>query len=60
MLKMMGLIIPIIILGKWIIPTFFKKIELTHSKELCTLSILVLALGFAVVTSQFFDVDVFR
>lgn len=56
-LKVVGLVIAVVLLGKWIIPWALDRIEATRSRELFTLAILVLALGIAVGASEVFGVS---
>ncbi len=47
----------IVILGRWVIPWALERVEKTHSRELFTLAVLVLALGIAVGSAQIFGVS---
>ncbi|HPC43116.1 MAG TPA: cation:proton antiporter [Spirochaetota bacterium] len=56
-LKIMGLVISIVVLGRWVIPWALERIAATRSHELFTLAVLVLALGIAVGSSKIFGVS---
>lgn len=56
-LKVGGLVIAVILLGRWVIPGALERVERTRSHELFTLSVLVLALGIAVSSAQVFGVS---
>ena len=56
-LKIAGLVLSVVILGKWIIPRILDRVALTRSRELFTLTILVLAIGIAVGSSGIFGVS---
>lgn len=56
-LKIIGLAVSVIVLGRWVIPWALERIALTRSRELFTLAVLVLALGIAVGSSKIFGVS---
>jgi CPA2 family monovalent cation:H+ antiporter-2 len=56
-LKILGLIAVVAVLGKWGIPWAMERIARTHSRELFTLTVLVLAVGIAVGSAKFFGVS---
>jgi CPA2 family monovalent cation:H+ antiporter-2 len=56
-LKIIALVISVVVLGRWVIPWVLERIAFTRSRELFTLSILVIAMGIAVVSSGIFDVS---
>lgn len=55
--KIVGLVIVVVVLGRWVIPWALDRIEETRSRELFTLAVLVLALGIAVGSSLIFGVS---
>lgn len=55
--KVVGLVAAVIILGRWVIPWALERIERTRSRELFTLTVLVLALGIAVGSARVFGVS---
>jgi CPA2 family monovalent cation:H+ antiporter-2 len=56
-LKILGLVAIVATLGKWGIPWVMEQIARTHSRELFTLTVLVLAVGIAVGSAKFFGVS---
>ena len=56
-LKVVGLVAIVIVLGKWVIPWALERIAKTHSRELFTLAVLVLAIGIAVGSAKIFGVS---
>jgi CPA2 family monovalent cation:H+ antiporter-2 len=56
-LKVAGLVIAVVLLGRWVIPGALERIEKTRSRELFTLAVLVLALGIAVGSAEVFGVS---
>jgi CPA2 family monovalent cation:H+ antiporter-2 len=56
-LKIMALVAIVVVLGKWGIPWAMEKIARTGSRELFTLTVLVLAVGIAVGSARFFGVS---
>lgn len=56
-LKILGLVVVVVILGKWIIPRAMEMIARTRSRELFTLAVLVLAVGIAVGSAKVFGVS---
>ncbi len=56
-LKVAGLVAIVVVLGRWVIPTALERIEKTHSRELFTLAVLVLAVGIAVGSAALFGVS---
>ncbi|HOI75760.1 MAG TPA: cation:proton antiporter [Syntrophales bacterium] len=56
-LKVTGLVAVVVVLGLWVIPWALERIEKTHSRELFTLAVLVLAVGIAVSSAKFFGVS---
>jgi CPA2 family monovalent cation:H+ antiporter-2 len=56
-LKICGLVLVVIALGKWGIPWAMEQIARTRSRELFTLTVLVLAVGIAVGSAKFFGVS---
>jgi CPA2 family monovalent cation:H+ antiporter-2 len=55
--KVVGLVVAVVVLGRWVIPGALGRIEKTRSRELFTLAILVLALGIAVGSAEIFGVS---
>jgi CPA2 family monovalent cation:H+ antiporter-2 len=56
-LKFLGLIASVVILGRWVIPRILERIALDSSRELFTLAVLVLALGIAIGSTKVFGVS---
>ncbi len=56
-LKVIGLVVVVVVLGKWVIPWALERIEKTRSRELFTLAVLVLAVGIAVGSAKIFGVS---
>ncbi len=56
-IKITGLVISVVVLGRWVIPWALERIAVTRSHELFTLAVLVLALGIAVGSSKLFGVS---
>lgn len=56
-LKILGLVVVVVALGKWGIPWAMEHIARTRSRELFTLAVLVLAVGIAVGSAKFFGVS---
>ncbi|MDB6032240.1 MAG: sodium/hydrogen exchanger [Verrucomicrobiales bacterium] len=56
-LKIVALVAIVVVLGKWGIPWAMEKIARTGSRELFTLTVLVLAVGIAVGSARFFGVS---
>ncbi len=56
-LKVLGLIAVVVVLGRWVIPWALERIEITRSRELFTLAVLVLAVGIAVGSAKVFGVS---
>ena len=56
-LKVAGLLVVVIVLGKWVIPWALERIAQTRSRELFTLAVLVLAIGVAVGSAKIFGVS---
>jgi len=56
-LKIVGLVLLVIVLGKWVIPRALEQIARVRSRELFTLSILVVALGIAIGAAKVFGVS---
>jgi monovalent cation:H+ antiporter-2, CPA2 family len=56
-IKVMGLLVIVVILGKWVIPLALERIAMTRSHELFTLAVLVLAIGIAVLSAKIFGVS---
>lgn len=56
-LKIVGLVIAVIALGKWVIPWVLERVARTRSRELFTLAVLVLAVGIAVGSAEIFGVS---
>jgi CPA2 family monovalent cation:H+ antiporter-2 len=55
--KVVGLVVTVILLGKWVIPRALEHIERTRQRELFTLAVLVLAVGIAVGSAKVFGVS---
>lgn len=55
--KVIGLGLIMVVLGRWIIPWVLEHIERTQSREFFTLAVLVLALGIAVLSAQAFGMS---
>ena len=56
-LKIAALVVLVIVLGKWVIPRALEQIARVRSRELFTLSILVIALGIAIGAAKLFGVS---
>lgn len=56
-LKIAGLVISVVVMGRWVIQRALEWVALTRSRELFTLTVLVLALGIAVGSSKIFGVS---
>jgi monovalent cation:H+ antiporter-2, CPA2 family len=56
-LKILGLVVVVVVLGKWVIPWAMERITRTRSRELFTLTVLVLAVGIAVGSAKVFGVS---
>ena len=56
-LKVAGLLVVVVVLGKWVIPWTLERIAKTRSRELFTLAVLVLAIGVAVGAAKIFGVS---
>lgn len=56
-LKITGLVVLVVVLGRWVIPWSLEHIAKTRSRELFTLAVLVLAVGIAVGSAQVFGVS---
>lgn len=56
-LKILLLIPVMIAFSRWVIPWIFKKIERSQSNELFTLSVIVIAIGVAVLSNSVFGVS---
>lgn len=56
-LKLLGLVEAVVVLGKWVIPWAMEQIARIRSRELFTLAVLVLAVGFAVGSAKVFGVS---
>jgi monovalent cation:H+ antiporter-2, CPA2 family len=56
-LKVAGLLVVVVLLGKWVIPWTLERIAKTRSRELFTLAVLVLAIGVAVGAAKVFGVS---
>lgn len=56
-LKIVGLVLLVVVLGKWVIPRALEQIAQVRSRELFTLSILVVALGIAIGAAKLFGVS---
>jgi CPA2 family monovalent cation:H+ antiporter-2 len=56
-IKIVGLVLLVIVLGKWVIPRALEQIARVRSRELFTLSVLVVALGIAIGAAKLFGVS---
>lgn len=56
-LKIVALVVVVVVLGKWVIPWALGQIAAARSRELFTLSVLVIALGIAVGSAKIFGVS---
>jgi CPA2 family monovalent cation:H+ antiporter-2 len=56
-LKIVALVILVVVLGKWVIPWALEHIAAARSRELFTLSVLVVALGIAIGAAKLFGVS---
>jgi len=56
-LKLAGLAVTVVVLGRWVIPWALERVERTRSRELFTLAVLVLATGAAVGAARAFGVS---
>ncbi len=57
-IKIVGLVLVVVVLGRWVIPAALEHIAKTRSRELFTLSVLVLAVGIAVGSAAVFGVSI--
>lgn len=57
LVKVIGLVAVVVVLGRWVIPWILERIEKTRSRELFTLAVLVLAVGIAVTSARVFGVS---
>ncbi|MBP7737933.1 MAG: cation:proton antiporter [Spirochaetes bacterium] len=55
--KIIGLVVSVIMLGRWVIPWALERIAVTRSRELFLLAVLVIAMGIAVGSSKIFGVS---
>ncbi len=55
--KLVGLVVAVVVLGRWVVPWALEHIEKTRSRELFTLAVLVLAVGIAVGSAGLFGVS---
>lgn len=56
-LKIVGLVVLVVVLGKWVIPRALEQVSRVKSRELFTLSVLVVALGIAIGSAKLFGVS---
>ena len=56
-LKIIALVVLVVVLGKWVIPRALEAIAKVRSRELFTLSILVIALGISIGAAKLFGVS---
>ena len=56
-LKIVGLVVTVVVLGRSVVPWALERIERTRSRELFTLAVLVLAVGIAVGAAGIFGVS---
>ena len=56
-LKIIALVVLVVVLGKWVIPRALEGIAKVRSRELFTLSILVIALGISIGAAKLFGVS---
>jgi CPA2 family monovalent cation:H+ antiporter-2 len=56
-LKILALVVLVIVLGKWVIPRALEQVARVRSRELFTLSVLVVALGVAIGAAKVFGVS---
>jgi CPA2 family monovalent cation:H+ antiporter-2 len=56
-LKIVGLVVSVTVLGRWVVPRALELIEKTRSRELFTLAVLVLAVGIAIGSAGLFGVS---
>jgi CPA2 family monovalent cation:H+ antiporter-2 len=56
-LKIVALVVLVVVLGKWVIPRALEQIARVRSRELFTLSVLVVALGIAIGSAKLFGVS---
>jgi CPA2 family monovalent cation:H+ antiporter-2 len=56
-LKLVGLVLTVVVVGRWVVPWALGRIERTRSRELFTLAVLVLAVGIAVGSAGVFGVS---
>lgn len=56
-LKIAGLVVLVLVLGKWVIPWALEHVARVRSRELFTLSVLVVALGIAIGAAKLFGVS---
>jgi CPA2 family monovalent cation:H+ antiporter-2 len=55
--KIVALTVAVLVVGGRVIPWLFRHVAATHSRELFTLTVLVLAIGIAVGSAEFFGVS---
>ena len=56
-LKIGALVVLVVVLGKWVIPRALEQVARVRSRELFTLSVLVVALGIAIGAAKLFGVS---
>jgi CPA2 family monovalent cation:H+ antiporter-2 len=56
-LKIGALVLVVLVGGGWVIPRLLRHVAATHSRELFTLTVLVVVIGIAVVTNEAFGVS---
>jgi len=56
-LKIVGLVVTVVVLGRSVVPWALERVERTRSRELFTLAVLVLAVGIAVGAAGIFGVS---
>jgi CPA2 family monovalent cation:H+ antiporter-2 len=56
-IKVVGLVVVVVVLGRWVIPWSLERIAATRSRELFTLAVLVLAMGIAIGSAKVFGVS---
>ena len=55
--KIVALVVLVVVLGKWVIPRVLEQVAKVRSRELFTLSILVIALGISIGAAKLFGVS---
>lgn len=57
-MKVIGLIAIVIVLGRWVMPWLLERVAATRSRELFTLAVLALAVGVAIGSAKIFGISI--